>query len=60
VFQFTAEASLLLLDYRSRNAPLPNDFDEDKLVHCFLNQSHWGYDKEIDFYVKRLRDLVLN
>ena len=60
VFEYTAEASLLLLDYRSRNAALPNDFSEDKLVHCFLNQSHWGYDKEIDFYVKRLRDLGVN
>ena len=33
------------------------EYDDEKLIHCFCNQVHISYPKEIEFYLKRLQHL---
>lgn len=33
------------------------EYTDEKLIHCFCNQVHISYPKEIEFYIRRLQNL---
>lgn len=56
-YEYSSKVALFLLYHRTRNIELPRDFREEKLVHCFLNQSLGPYSEEVNFYIRRLLQL---
>ena len=73
-FEFGSRFSLLKLETLSKHAEaelekrkeilescrLDKDFNESKLVHCFLNQTGRGYDREALFHQQRTIQSMLN
>lgn len=58
-FEYGSRVALYLIEHRQQRISLPRDFNESKLVHCFLNQSLHTYNAEVQFYLDRLRGLAL-
>jgi len=57
--QFFEISSKFAISQVNPNFKTGKEYTDEKLIHCFCNQVHISYPKEVEFYLRRLQNLGL-